>query len=691
MRSCALLAGLASGSLTCAHEGGPLGEHHLAWHTPQISRVTSSLFPGEVRNVNGKNCVAGGNLSFNVRDEFAFDIDEDVQLTIDFVLPEGSSSTAKMTYEKSGTGTAVKQIELPGEASTKGVHNAHITLDRARFANNGAFGSDFSIAADWGKSLIICGVALERSYTTVLPKAYGRVDLHVTDEHNLMAPVRIGIYDARGRLLLPSSEAVPVRRFSETTRVINWAYPSEHGSSVPWPVANQSAFYINGHYRSRLPVGRYEVLISKGPEYRIARKSFSVLARATTAVQINLVRWDNLRVKGWYSGDDHVHYERAGSSDDANLLLMTQAEDIQVASILQMGNVASTYYRQYNWKAVADSRKTSYVLVPGQEDPRTLHRGHTLHLNLKEPVRDPLRYLLYHEVFERTRAQGAVVGYAHASDGYDLGARRGLALDMPFGLVDFVEVLQFGEASTRTWFDYLNLGYKLSPSAGSDYPYEDQLLGAVRSYVYAEPDQTFTPQAWFDGLKQGRTFVTNGPMLEVTANQQGMGSELQLQVGDALSIRVKATINPDVDLLDRIELIEQGEVIKTVSSKEGASELRLDLEVPVRRGTWFVVRAQGKREKEHASIVALSAPIYVRVADQSFWKAADVPEIIHRVKEDLKGLLNYQPFDTELFETYEPNTKVVASQVILLNERVQQAGLMYDDLAARARHSSGAN
>ena len=35
---------------------------------------------------------------------------------------------------------------------------------------------------------------------------------------------------------------------------------------------------------------------------------------------------------------------------------------------------------------------------------------------------------------------------------------------------------------------------------------------------------------WFDALKRGETFVTNGPMLELSVNGKGMGSELQAEI-----------------------------------------------------------------------------------------------------------------------------------------------------------------
>ena len=51
------------------------------------------------------------------------------------------------------------------------------------------------------------------------------------------------------------------------------------------------------------------------------------------------------------------------------------------------------------------------------------------------------RYFLYHELFARLRAGGSVSGYAHVGSDW-FGESAGLALDVPFDIVDVVEVLQ---------------------------------------------------------------------------------------------------------------------------------------------------------------------------------------------------------------------------------------------------------
>ena len=73
----------------------------------------------------------------------------------------------------------------------------------------------------------------------------------------------------------------------------------------------------------------------------------------------------------------------------------------------------------------------------------------------------------YHRVFEATRNRGAITGYAHY--GRLFNGERGLALDVPFGLIDFIEMLQGGHVETSIWYRLLNLGFRINPAAGADY------------------------------------------------------------------------------------------------------------------------------------------------------------------------------------------------------------------------------
>lgn len=675
-------------------------QQRMDWHTEQISRVMSYNGEdggGRVITLDGEECLVGKSFSFDVKDGYAFDIDETVRVEVEFYQGLDAVDPV-LSYEKNGEAKAAVRAKIRAYKGGSRSQKVTFVLERARFANRQFSRTDFEIATGepgWPQhgKLTICNISLTRSYTTAVLKEWGNVTVEVRDETGKAVPARVGVYDDTGRLPLPSEEAIAVKRADEAVRIVHL-----NPLIIPWPARNPSGFYINGSYHAKLPAGQYELVVAKGPEYRFGRHKFTVRRDRTQTVRVDLKRWDNLPARGWYSGDNHIHYIRRGENDDPNLLLFTEAEDLHVANILQMGNVAAATWPQYGWRSVTAVADDTYAFVPGQEDPRTAQRGHTISLRLTEPIRNPEHYLLYHEVFEKARAQGGVTGYAHVIGAGNFNARGGLALDVPFGLVDFVEVMQFGMGGSDIWFDFMNLGYKLAPSAGTDYAIDVTLPGAERSYVYVP--RPFSLQGWFDALKRGESFVTNGPMLEFTVNNKRSGSEMHLKSGEKLTIEATASINPDIDFLDSVELIEQGEVVKAVKAEgDSQTRLRLHYETAAHHGTWFVIRAKGKRPfgpplfsaiealdaRQGSAKIALSGAIYINVGGQGFWKPAAVPEIVRRLK---KSMADVMVPDTGV--QADPGTREAAvtywdGQKDLLKQRIDKVTSIYDDLVAKAK------
>ena len=134
---------------------------------------------------------------------------------------------------------------------------------------------------------------------------------------------------------------------------------------------------------------------------------------------------------------------------------------------------------------------------------------------------------------------------------------RGLVLLAHTGMVNFIEVLQRGRFISEGWYRLLNLGYRINPAAGSDWPYSD-FPGIVRNFT--KLDGPLNLDAWFDAYRQGHTYVTNGPFLEFTVNGKGMGEEIRVKRGTKLNIVAETQLNPDVDKLDRLELVVLGDV-----------------------------------------------------------------------------------------------------------------------------------
>jgi len=198
-------------------------------------------------------------------------------------------------------------------------------------------------------------------------------------------------------------------------------------------------------------------------------------------------------------------------------------------------------------------------------------------------------------------------------------------------------VLQDGELDTTHWYDILNLGFKVAPSAGSDFPYLNQ-PGAERVYVHI--DGEFTADAWFDGLKRGKSFVTNGPMLELSANGAGIGATIDAEPGDTIEITAYAGLNPDHEKLDQLELIVHGEVIASASNENDSEALLIRHTLTVERGVWLALRAIGRTQS-----LAHSAPIFIVTDERGFRNDEKIPEIVSRM---LARLAEYESLQVDV-------------------------------------------
>ena len=402
---------------------------------------------------------------------------------------------------------------------------------------------------------------------------------------------------------------------------------------------------------------------------RWCKKTIEVTANNEISVDVPMTRWADMPSKGWYSGDDHIHMTRT-PNDNASISAVMQAEDVHVSNLLQMGNPYDTNFIQYAFGKNGRYRSGSHALVPGVEDPRTAVRGHTISLNINEVYRPTDQYLRYDQIFSEYRRQGGMSGYAHVS-GRLFNVERGLAIDVPLGAVDFVELLQDGAIETELWYDYLNLGFKLIPTAGSDFPYLNA-PGGDRNYVFV--DGEFTVDAYYEALRKQRTFVTNGPMLELTVNSHGMGSDIQLSPGDEISINARAALNPDIERLDRIELVVHGVVVAVVDEISATNTVTLNHSLTVNEGMWLAIRAYGAEQT-----VAHSAPVYVTTGG-GFEHCAAVPglarRMIHKLAE-FDTVVADETLELESWSVGEPLTNMLSEQRIKILERADDARAVY--------------
>ncbi len=126
-----------------------------------------------------------------------------------------------------------------------------------------------------------------------------------------------------------------------------------------------------------------------------------------------------------------------------------------------------------------------------------------------------------------------------------------------------------------------------------------------------------------EALLEGRGFVTNGPILEFTANRAMPGDEIRLPEGGG-EVVLRGVVNSIVPL-DRLQLVHNGEVIEEISIEGEGMHMEFEREVPVTGSGWFTLQVAGQGRVhpiESRRPMATTNPIYVYVADRPIRNAA---------------------------------------------------------------------
>ncbi len=452
----------------------------------------------------------------------------------------------------------------------------------------------------------------------------GQLALAVLDENGRPTPVLLRLTARASQRLIEPAGACDLREMMNAVTGLP-IYGPGRGYMVYIPGPFQGRYWVVPKaFEMPLPAGEYEIHVLHGLEYEPVRERLRIEPGGWTRKTVRLRRWVHMPRRGWYSGDDHVHSRLMSSEDADRLMAFTRAADIHVSNVLEMGNEMRTWYAQRGFGPEFRVRDGLHWLVPGQEDPRS-QLGHAIGLNLRAKVRDLDRYYLNDWIAEEIHRQGGLYGHTHVgnSEVKTLFTERQMALFTPMNIVDFNSILQT-KLGLDLFYDFLNLGFKMTASAGSDTPYGGT-VGCVRLYAWCGRRE-FTPDRWFEALRRGHTFVTTGPMLEFTVDNALPGDEVRLKPGRPVRVKARAWGRPGASAPAKLRLVQFGRVLREVeASSAEETELRLEAKVDGGFGCWLAAHATGQDGSE-----AHSTPVYVLRDGFRFWDVTQAAMLIQK-------------------------------------------------------------
>ena len=246
------------------------------------------------------------------------------------------------------------------------------------------------------------------------------------------------------------------------------------------------------------------------------------------------------------------------------------------------------------------------------------------------------------------KAQGAVTGFAHSGIGlivksrdlpnYEMPSFDGIGaneyiMDVTHDVVDFISAADTPFVSElNIWYHTLNCGFRTRVSGETDFPcITDRRVGAGRSYVHLT--QALTYDAWCEGVKDGRSYVSDGfsHLMDFAVNtvKVGTGSgEVQLpRPGNVRATARVACLIPDTpgggegsapvprpvwspeyaripgSREVRVEVIVNGRPASATSIVADGTLRDVAFEVPVERSSWIALRILGSAHTNPVFVV----------------------------------------------------------------------------------------
>jgi hypothetical protein len=472
----------------------------------------------------------------------------------------------------------------------------------------------------------------------------GTLELRIVDAASgRPTPARVELLDASGTPWIPDA-ALLLTYECEVAPLPEWLAGFQRRQTIDNPHTGTQQFYLAQPTATALPAGSYRLRVFKGIEYGVAEREVRVGSGTTTRLEVALERWSDLPSLGWVGADDHLHITRLTDEDDQRIAAWLAAEDLQVGNLLQMGTwnqVGVTPQRAFGDEGAFSADGT--LLLAGQEHPRTHFLGHAIILGARALVDFRDTYIVYERGWREAARLGGIAGFAH----WGLGpASDGLAIDAPRGLLTFLEVLQFEFPHYEVWYALLDLGIRLTPTAGTDFPCGPWSVPG-RERFYTRVEGPLDRENWLEGIRRGRTFVTNGPLLELHAGRPGaaearrgrpagstdargdgdadIGDTLRLETAGPVRMRGRVRFDPSRDAISAVELLLNGEPIPAPTEEVRPGEIRFDVTHELRQDAWLALRVSGDKVGE-APYEAMNLPGWLTRIGAKIARGASIGE-----------------------------------------------------------------
>jgi len=409
-----------------------------------------------------------------------------------------------------------------------------------------------------------------------------------------------------------------------------------------------------GAYNIPLAPGQYKITFTRGNEFSTIQKNITVEAMKKYYLQdVRLQQLSDSFSKGWVAGDLHQHTYYSDGSDSVESLALSDISQGLYYGFLSDHNVARGVPEWYNTKNLPvfeDSSGNQRFFNPFEAVEETTEFGHYQSIgqaltfdkydmelydseryasDVKDITKKRIAYIA-----QTIRRAGALAQINHPYQVSTMGFNY-------WDLVDDFDTLEIwngkfvpgdgryepsatissGSVNYRAklkWFELLNNGKYLPATGGTDmhdttspgqangiaisdiktiddYGVYCQNVGEYSGVptTYLNLGNDMTKESILAAIKNGHSFISNGPVTICTVNGKSYGEKIDIANGS------EVTLNNDIfsrDGIEKIRIIKNGQKIKDIdlnvnSDTSFSNDITLEA---VNEGDWIVIETFGR-------------------------------------------------------------------------------------------------
>lgn len=432
-----------------------------------------------------------------------------------------------------------------------------------------------------------------------------------------------------------------------------------------------------------VPQMKLRVEAIRGLDTELASAEIDLTGTSEATVKLSLKNFYDAHFRGLRGGNTHLHLMKLTHEEALRYLrVVPQSDAIDLVYLSYLRRVPDERHYISN-QIVADSfsggslqllSQHGTLFDNGQEHRHNFGRGdqgygHVMLLNLERLIQPvSLGPGIMGEGTDDTPLQVGIRA-AHEDQATAIWCHNTFGFeDVPNWMAGLIHAQNIYDGGTHgtyedTFYRYLNVGLKVPFSTGTDWFMYDF------SRVYVPMFDELTSASWLKELRDGRSFITNGPLLELEAERGGLGETLLLPAPNRITFMGKAMGRVD---FGQLEMIYNGQVVDHVAAKKegGYHHAEKQFRVEIEESGWVALRVKPDANVNELGrpLFAHTSPIYIEVAGKPVFRKEAAEQLVADMQQSVQTIQSLGKFTSDatrsqLISVYETEIKKLEQRI----------------------------